>query len=104
MRKGIPVAIFIVLAGFGFAPASHADCIEQPGGNGTPGISCDHGAGGVQRAAFTQFARADMDRAPRLLTADESPYQYLANSGTGRYICTPSGFGQVATCRPRGAN
>ena len=47
-----------------------------------------------------------------VLPGDENPLQallsqgpiYPANNGSGRYICTPSGFGHIATCSLRSAN
>jgi hypothetical protein len=29
---------------------------------------------------------------------------YPANNGIGKYICTPSGFGQLSTCHVRGGS
>ena len=59
---------------------------------------------GTSAQASTQLASA--------LFGDDKPLQaimpqgpvYPANNGNGRYICTPSGFGHIATCSLRSSN
>jgi hypothetical protein len=58
-------------------------------------ISCS-----ANGSAMTQLASA---LPGETLQLPQGPV-YPANNGNGHYICTPSGFGHIATCSLRGTN
>jgi hypothetical protein len=81
------------------APA-HAGCGLQNQPNGRDNAvyqSC--GANGMTQLA-NAFVSVDQSMAAPV---SQGPI-YPVNNGEGRYICTPSGFGHLATCSLRGTN
>jgi hypothetical protein len=52
----------------------------------------------------SQLAVVPTNNSKGLLWTNDSGGLFPVSNGSGRYICTPSGFGQIATCTLRSAN
>jgi hypothetical protein len=92
----IRVAGFAAVAMWLMAAPAFAGCGTVASGksDNPVAISCNPNG-----AATTQLASA----LPGEALLPQGPV-YPSNNGNGRYICTPSGFGHIATCSLRSTN
>ncbi len=95
--SAIRVAGLAVLAMMVMAAPAFAGCGTAASGksDNPAAISCN-----ANGQAATQLASA---LPGEMLQLPQGPV-YPANNGNGRYICTPSGFGHIATCSLRSTN
>lgn len=100
--SGIRLGLLIVASMSAMAAPAFAGC-----GAVASGKSADNPAAASCSASgqsMTQLASAlSGDDKPMSAMLSQGPI-YPANNGSGRYICTPSGFGHIATCSLRSTN
>jgi hypothetical protein len=101
------VVIAIALALCGHISGTHADCVEISKGDRKGDLTligdCSVGFDGNQKLSI-QFASTSTDDDQSPVSAEVSGGLFPTNRGMRRYICTPSGFGHIASCGPHSIN
>ena len=97
-------AIAAGLALFGPISASYAGCAQLRTESTILISDCESGTHWKQSQQVSEFASPPGDNGQRLVAANQGEGSVSANNGIRRYICTPSGFGQIATCTLRNVN
>jgi hypothetical protein len=98
------VALGLCFLGGGRASAGCMTFNQAKAGDAPLVGDCNAGFNGNQNQQMTQLASALGDNGQSSLVAYQGGALFPVNNGNGRWICTPSGFGHLATCGLRSGN